>query len=80
MTDPKLVISTRIRLTDGLDHNAAVQYEVDALQGPTPLPALRLPEDYNGLGYQNLISMIFSRDSGLFGINNDYDICREKGR
>lgn len=59
VTDPKLVISTKIRPTDGLDHNAAVQYEVDALKGTKSLPSLRLPEEYNGLGYQNLISMIF---------------------
>lgn len=56
VTDPKLRISTRLRAVDGLDHDAAVQYEIDmAAKGP----ALRLPESYNGLGYQNLISMIF---------------------
>lgn len=58
-TDPKLTIATKIRLTDGLDHAAAVQYEVlpaDQTAGSQPL---RLPEDYNGLGYQNLISMVF---------------------
>lgn len=50
---PKLSISTKIRPTDGLSHNAAVQYEVmDA-------GSLRLPEQYNGLGYQNLIFMVF---------------------
>jgi predicted ATP-dependent endonuclease of OLD family len=58
VTDPKLRLSTRIRPTDGLNHEAAVQYEVPthdaALQAPH-----RLPEDSNGLGYQNLVSMVF---------------------
>lgn len=59
VTDPKLTIATRIRLTDGLDHDAAVQYDVipgNAIGSSGPL---RLPENYNGLGYQNLISMVF---------------------
>ena len=59
VTDPKLRISTRLRPVDGLDHDAAVQYEIDMAAGSFAGPALRLPESYNGLGYQNLISMIF---------------------
>lgn len=51
--EPKLSISTKIRPTDGLSHNAAVQYEV------MDTGSLRLPEQYNGLGYQNLIFMVF---------------------
>ena len=60
VTDPRPKISTRLKVTDGLDHAAAVSFEVDAIgeDGSTP-PALRLPEDHNGLGYQNLISMTF---------------------
>jgi len=59
VTDPKLTITTRIKPTDGLNHGAAVQYEVpthltEATQGH------RLPEDSNGLGYQNLVSMVFA--------------------
>jgi predicted ATP-dependent endonuclease of OLD family len=57
ISDPKLSLSTRIRPTDGLDHDAAVQYEIDTI--PVGGVTLRLPEDYNGLGYQNLVSMIF---------------------
>jgi len=56
VTNPRVRIRTRLRPTDGLDHEAAVQYEVAALQG---VAAALLPEDYNGLGYQNLISMVF---------------------
>lgn len=59
VTDPRLTITTRIRPTDGLNHGAAVQYEV-----PTYVTATtrghRLPEDSNGLGYQNLVSMVFT--------------------
>lgn len=51
--EPKLSISTKIRPTDGLSHNAAVQYEV------MDVGSLRLPEQYNGLGYKNLICMVF---------------------
>jgi predicted ATP-dependent endonuclease of OLD family len=58
MTDPKLTISPNIKPVDGLNHASAVQYEV-----PTQLAAgsfaHRLPEDSNGLGYQNLVSMVF---------------------
>lgn len=59
VTDPKMKIATRLRPTDGLNHSAAVQYEVLAENGATVTAALRLPEEYNGLGYQNLISMVF---------------------
>jgi len=59
ITDPKLTIATKIALTDGLDHNAAVQYEVLPDDGTAGSVPMRLPEDSNGLGYQNLISMVF---------------------
>ncbi len=58
VTDPKLRISTRIQPVEGLDHESAVQYELPTtpdMDGAVPL----LPEHYNGLGYQNLISMVF---------------------
>lgn len=51
---PKLSISTRIKPTDGLNHPSAVQYDISGDSTP-----IRLPEDYNGLGFQNLISMVF---------------------
>jgi predicted ATP-dependent endonuclease of OLD family len=59
VADPKLTIATRLRLTDGLNHSAAVQYELSTpAEASLPSP-LRLPEEYNGLGYQNLISIVF---------------------
>lgn len=51
ISDPKVKISTLIKLTDGLNHASAFQYEIDS--------EAHLPEQYNGLGYQNLISMVF---------------------
>lgn len=59
VTDPKLIVSTKLHPVDGLDHDAAVQYEVASKTVALGATSLRLPEEYNGLGYQNLISMIF---------------------
>lgn len=59
VTDPKLTISTRIKAIDGLNHGAAVQYEVPTHSDDQSF-AHRLPEDSNGLGYQNLVSMVFA--------------------
>lgn len=58
VNNPKLKITTQLRAIDGLKHGSAVQYE---LADPTGdgLNSLRLPEDYAGLGYQNLIAMVF---------------------
>lgn len=80
VTDPKLRLSTRLRPTDGLNHDAAVQYEVPT-HGAAVETAHRLPEDSNGLGYQNLVSMVFGlmsfRDKwmkvGKAGMSNDED-------
>lgn len=58
VTDPRLSISTRLRPVDGLKHDAAVQYVVDVVDNGSPVSKY-LPEDSNGLGYQNLISMVF---------------------
>lgn len=59
VTDPRLKITTRLRPADGMNHESAVQYEVDMTPGEAGQIPLRLPEDSNGLGYQNLVSMIF---------------------
>lgn len=58
VTDPKLNISTRLRPVEGLNHDAAVQFVVPMQTGGASVD-LFLPEDSNGLGYQNLISMVF---------------------
>lgn len=54
-TDPKIHISTKMSYTDSLDHSSAVQYSTTKKD----TRHTRLPEDYTGLGYQNLISMVF---------------------
>lgn len=59
VSDPRLKITTRLRPSDGMNHESAVQYEVDMTPGQPGQVPLRLPEDSNGLGYQNLVSMIF---------------------
>lgn len=51
--NPKITLSSRLNAVDSLNHETSVQYNLgDELE-------LSLPEKYNGLGYQNLISMIF---------------------
>ena len=58
VSDPRLKISSRLKPVDGLNHEAAVQYVISA-NDENDVIELTLPEDSNGLGYQNLISMIF---------------------
>ena len=60
VTDPRPRVSTRLKAIDGLNHSAAISFEVDVIADDgAATPILRLPEANNGLGYQNLISMIF---------------------
>ncbi len=59
VTDPKLKIATKMRPTDGMNHSAAVQYDVLPPSGDGKSVSPSLPEEYNGLGYRNLISMVF---------------------
>ena len=59
VTDPKLTITTSIRPVDSLNHGSAVQYEVPTHLGGA-VKGHRLPEESNGLGYQNLVSMVFA--------------------
>ncbi|MBR9764047.1 MAG: ATP-dependent endonuclease [Rhodobacteraceae bacterium] len=58
MNNPKLKLSTLLRATDGLKHGSSVQYQVADPSGDGT-KTLKLPEDYSGLGYQNLIAMVF---------------------
>jgi len=59
-SDPKIHISSKINPLDGLNHDAAVQFSVLRDDSKPDDISLCLPEKYNGLGYQNLISMIFN--------------------
>ncbi|WBX97018.1 ATP-dependent endonuclease [Chryseobacterium gambrini] len=49
--NPTITLSSLIKEEDGLTHDSAVRYQIDK--------GLTLPEKYNGLGYQNLISIVF---------------------
>lgn len=57
-SDPKIMISSMIKPIDGLDHESAVQFNVFKSIEDENIPSF-LPEKYNGLGYQNLVSMVF---------------------
>ncbi|MGM0214557.1 AAA family ATPase [Enterococcus sp. AZ109] len=54
LSDPKITITTRVNTSETLNHDSAVQYSLSRNN-----TSLRLPEKYNGLGYQNLISIVF---------------------
>jgi len=58
-SDPQILLSSRVNPVEGLDHPSAVQFKVVRSEDPS-VNDLCLPEKYNGLGYQNLISMIFN--------------------
>lgn len=60
VNDPKLTITTSIKPIDGLNHASAVQYEVPTHRKERDGFAHHLPEDSNGLGYQNLVSIVFA--------------------
>ena len=59
-SDPKIQISSKVNPLEGLNHDAAVQFNVLRDNSNPDDISLCLPEKYNGLGYQNLISMIFN--------------------
>lgn len=54
VTDPKITICSKISSMDAINHETAIQYSLDKSNRD-----LMLPEKYNGLGYQNLVSMVF---------------------
>lgn len=57
VNNPDIVINTRFKSLEGLSHDSAVQYRVsDPADGEEER---YLPESYAGLGYQNLIAMVF---------------------
>jgi predicted ATP-dependent endonuclease of OLD family len=55
-SDPKISLSTKLDPKDGLGHEAAVKFSLSAEGAELPF---ELPESLNGLGYKNLIYMIF---------------------
>ena len=59
-SDPKIQISCKVNPLESLNHDTAVQFNVLRDDSKPDDISLCLPEKYNGLGYQNLISMIFN--------------------
>jgi len=59
VSNPRLTLMTKLLPTDGLKHSSAVQYRLTGDRSALPGDIPMLPEEYNGLGYQNLISMVF---------------------
>jgi len=55
VNDPKITITTKVSVTEALRHDSAVQYALNRAGADE----MKLPEKYNGLGYQNLISIVF---------------------
>jgi len=68
--NPNIIIESNAQTREIISHNTVVKYPL-FLDGEK---SLKLPEQYNGLGYQNLISMSFKlmsfRDSWLNGEKN----------
>ncbi len=58
VANPRLVVSTQLKPVEGLNHQSAVQYDLSS-GTESNATSYRLPEQCNGLGYQNLISMVF---------------------
>jgi predicted ATP-dependent endonuclease of OLD family len=57
-SDPQISLTSEIDVVNTLNHETAVRFNVSPESDDSI--ALSLPEQYNGLGYQNLISMVFS--------------------
>lgn len=57
--NPEPLIKTDMRLTDGLVHESVLRYRVGTPSDDQDTGLFELPEGLNGLGYQNLVLMIF---------------------
>jgi len=56
--DPDILLSSRVNPIDNLDHEAAVIFDVQN-NDFSDINTFSLPEKYNGLGYKNLIYIVF---------------------
>ena len=57
INNPSIILNTKFKSLDGLSHDSAVQYRVSEPEDGHE--ERYLPESYAGLGYQNLIAMVF---------------------
>lgn len=58
ITDPKIRVASKLSASESLNHESAVSFALD-IAGRPATQDMHLPEGQNGLGYQNLISMVF---------------------
>jgi len=58
VTDPKIRVASKLSASESLNHESAVSFALD-IAGRPATRDMHLPEGQNGLGYQNLISMVF---------------------
>ncbi|NQZ07292.1 MAG: AAA family ATPase [Algicola sp.] len=57
--DPDIRLVSKVNPVDSLNHEAAVQFDIHRPDNDINAVNFTLPEQYNGLGYKNLISMVF---------------------
>lgn len=57
--NPEPIIKTDMRLTDGLERESVLRYRVGTPSDDQDAILFELSEGLNGLGYQNLVLMIF---------------------
>lgn len=58
ITDPRIRVASKLSASESLNHESAVSFALD-IAGEPATKDMHLPEGQNGLGYQNLISMVF---------------------
>lgn len=58
VTDPSIRVASKLSASESLKHESAVSFKLDSTDSPATQD-MYLPEGQNGLGYQNLISMVF---------------------
>lgn len=56
--DPEIKLSSKVNPVESLDHDAAVIFDITKY-GKDNSELISLPEKYNGLGYKNLIYIVF---------------------
>lgn len=57
--DPQIRLSSKVNPIDNLDHEAAILFDIQKNLSSLNEPVLSLSEKYNGLGFKNLIAIIF---------------------
>ncbi len=57
--NPHITISSSLSPEEGINHESSVQFQVNGEALEEEIKKLSLPENTNGLGYQNIISIVF---------------------